>query len=74
MQFVMPSRRTFGRDVMDLFLEKLNSLIYDNKQRVSLTIDIWTSVQNMSYMVITTHFIDSNWCLNMKIIELLILA
>lgn len=70
----MPSRRTFGRDVMDLFLEKLNSLIYDNKQRVSLTIDIWTFVQNMSYIVITTHFIDSNWCLNMKIIELSILA
>ncbi|KAH9759845.1 BED-type domain-containing protein [Citrus sinensis] len=71
-QFVMPSRRTVGRDVMDLFLEEkimLKSLICNNKQRVSLTTDLWTYVQNMSYMVITTHFIDSDWCLNRRIIS-----
>ncbi|KAH9803374.1 BED-type domain-containing protein [Citrus sinensis] len=71
-QFVMPSRRTIGRDVIELFLEEktmLKSLICNNKQRVSLTTDLWTSVQNMSYMVITAHFIDSDWCLNMRIIS-----
>ena len=36
---------------------------------MSLTTDLWTSVQNMSYIVITTHFIDSDWCLNMRIIS-----
>ena len=35
----------------------------------ALTTDLWTSVQNMSYMVITTHFIDSDWCLNGRIIS-----
>ncbi|KAH9672603.1 BED-type domain-containing protein [Citrus sinensis] len=72
LQFVMPSRRTIGRDVMELFLEEktmLKSLICNNKQRVSLTTDLWTSVQNMSYMVITAHFIDSDWCLNRRIIS-----
>ncbi|KAH9679903.1 BED-type domain-containing protein [Citrus sinensis] len=71
-QFVMPSRRTIGRDVMELFLEEkamLKSLICNNKQRVSLTTNLWTSVQNMSYMVITTHFIDSDWCLIKRIIS-----
>ncbi|KAH9650294.1 BED-type domain-containing protein [Citrus sinensis] len=71
-QFVMPSRRIVGRDVMDLFLEEkimLKSLICNNKQRVSLTTDLWTSVQNMSYIVITAHFIDSDWCLNRRIIS-----
>ncbi|KAH9687240.1 putative AC transposase [Citrus sinensis] len=71
-QFVMPSRRTIGRDVMELFLEEktmLKSLICNNKQQVSLTTDLWTSVQNMSYMVITAHFIDSDLCLNMRIIS-----
>ncbi|KAH9782477.1 BED-type domain-containing protein [Citrus sinensis] len=71
-QFVMPSRRTIGRDVMELFLEEkamLKSLICNNKQRVSLTTDLWTSVQNMSYMVITAHFIDSDWCLDRRIIS-----
>ena len=41
-QFVMPSRRTIGRDVMELFLEEkvmLKSLICNNKHRVSLTTD-----------------------------------
>ncbi|KAH9657904.1 hypothetical protein KPL70_023270 [Citrus sinensis] len=47
----------------------LKSLICNNKQQVSLTTDLWTSVQNMSYMVITNHFIDSDWCLNRKIIS-----
>ncbi|KAH9698013.1 hypothetical protein KPL71_023836 [Citrus sinensis] len=52
-EFVMPSRRSIGRDVMELFLEEkamLKSLICNNKQRVSLTTDLWTYVQNMSYM------------------------
>ncbi|KAH9791832.1 BED-type domain-containing protein [Citrus sinensis] len=72
LQFVMPSRRTIVRDVMDLLLEEktmLKSLICNNKQRVSLTTDLWTSVQNMSYMVITAYFIDSDWCLNRRIIS-----
>ena len=47
----------------------LKSLICDNKQQMSFTTDIWTSVQDMSYMVITTHFIDSNWCLKRRIIR-----
>lgn len=45
----------------------LKSLICNNKQRVSLTTDTWTSVQNISYMVITAHFIDSD--LNRRIIS-----
>ncbi|KAH9685852.1 hypothetical protein KPL70_014129 [Citrus sinensis] len=71
-QFIRPSRRTISKDVMDMFLEEkeiLKSLICKNKHRVSLTTDIWTSVQNMSYMVITAHFIDSDWCLHRKIIS-----
>ncbi|XP_052287357.1 zinc finger BED domain-containing protein RICESLEEPER 2-like [Citrus sinensis] len=39
------------------------------RTRVSLTTDLCTSVQNMSYMVITAHFIDSDWCLNRRIIS-----
>ncbi|KAH9804203.1 BED-type domain-containing protein [Citrus sinensis] len=68
----MSSRRTMDRDVMELFLEEktmLKSLICNNKQWVSLTTNLCTSVQNMSYMVITAHFINSDWCLNMRIIS-----
>lgn len=68
----MPSRRIIGKDVMELFLDEkamLKSLICNNKQRVSLTTDTWTSVQNISYMLITTHFIDNDRCLNRRIIS-----
>ena len=68
----MPSQKTIGRDVMELFFEEkvmLKSLICNNKQRVSLTTNLWTFVQNMSHIVITTHFINSDWCLNRRIIS-----
>jgi hypothetical protein len=33
---------------------------------VSFTIDYWTSVQNMNYIVITCHYINEGWVLNKK--------
>jgi hypothetical protein len=33
---------------------------------VFLTIDCWTSVQNINYMVVTRHYIDEGWMLNKK--------
>jgi hypothetical protein len=30
-------------------------------KRVCLTIDTWTSIQNVGYMCVTTHLIDSDW-------------
>ncbi|KAF7113047.1 hypothetical protein RHSIM_RhsimUnG0166300 [Rhododendron simsii] len=30
-------------------------------QRVCLTMDAWTLVQNLNYMCLTSHFIDENW-------------
>ena len=39
---------------MKIFLEK-------STQRISLTIDTWTSIQNINYMCVTTYFIDDDW-------------
>ncbi|CAF2083288.1 unnamed protein product [Brassica napus] len=48
----------------------LKSLFSKNKQRLCLTTDLWTaSTTSISYMVITAHFIDENWCLKRKIIS-----
>ena len=60
-RFVVPSRRTITKDILDIFLARkasLKSLLCDKKQRVSLTIDIWTSITTASYMIIAAHFID----------------
>ncbi|KAH9680959.1 BED-type domain-containing protein [Citrus sinensis] len=71
-RYLLPSRRTISRDTLEMYLEekaKLKSLLAGNKQRVSLTTDIWTSITTTSYMVITAHFIDRDWNLHRKIIS-----
>lgn len=37
--------------------------------RVSITTDTWTSIQNVNYMVVTAHFLDSDWKLHKRIIN-----
>ncbi|KAK6146207.1 hypothetical protein DH2020_020076 [Rehmannia glutinosa] len=37
--------------------------------KVSITTDIWTSGQNIQYMVMTAHFIDSDWKLQKRILN-----
>lgn len=67
-----PSRTTIARDVLNLYSEeksKLKSLLLENAKRVSLTTDTWTSIQNVNYMVLTAHFIDSDWNLHKRILN-----
>ncbi|WZZ16186.1 hypothetical protein YC2023_109275 [Brassica napus] len=66
------SRRTATRDIVELYAKRksdLMQLISGNKQRVSLTTDIWVAPSTAaSYMVITAHFIDGRWKLRKFII------
>ncbi|KAL0539982.1 hypothetical protein IC582_024204 [Cucumis melo] len=71
-RFVVPSRFTVARDVLKLYVNEKNRLrdmFVKNKYRVSLTTDCWTSGQNINYMVLTTHFIDSDWKLHKRILS-----
>ena len=47
----------------------MNSFLLKSSQRICLTTDTWTSLQNVNYIVITTHFIDSEWVLHKKILS-----
>ena len=38
--------------------DKLKNILFANKQMIFLTINCWTSVQNMNYMIVTFHDID----------------
>ncbi|CAO2816523.1 unnamed protein product [Amaranthus hypochondriacus] len=70
--FKIPSRSTATRDCYSLFIEKRNELksfFHNFKSRICLTTDTWTSGQNLSYMCLTSHFIDDNWNLQKKIIN-----
>lgn len=70
--FEVPSSMAVHRDVMAMYMlekQKLKDFFQKNRQRVCLTIDTWTSIQNDEYMRISAHFIDDNWKLHKKIIN-----
>ena len=61
-RFDPPSRFTVARDVFQLYLaerKKLKGELTRSSQRVCLTTDCWTSLQNINYMCLTAHYIDS---------------
>ena len=57
-RFKIPNRKKIV--TWDLYvLEKSKLFEAMPNQRVSITTDTWTSVQNINYMVVTAHFMDS---------------
>ncbi|KAK2654954.1 hypothetical protein Ddye_008006 [Dipteronia dyeriana] len=70
--FHVPCRTTIARDVLQLYVDekkKLKDFFVRNQQRVCLTTDTCTSIQNINYMCLTIHFVDSNWKLQKKILN-----
>ena len=61
-RFPMPSRLMVARDCIKLWLREREKLISYLKlgQRVSLTTDTWTSIQNLNYICLTCHYIDGD--------------
>nr|XP_012572896.1 zinc finger BED domain-containing protein RICESLEEPER 1-like [Cicer arietinum] len=45
---------------------KLKNYMSQHCQKVCLTANTWTSIQNLSYMYVTAHFVDNNWNLQNK--------
>ncbi|XP_018436185.1 zinc finger BED domain-containing protein RICESLEEPER 2-like [Raphanus sativus] len=66
------SRRTATRQIVEMYVKRkaaLREWFKVNKQRVSLTTDIWIAQSTgASYMVITSHFIDAAWKLKKLIL------
>jgi hypothetical protein len=71
-RFDIPSRSTLRRDIWELYIEEKEKLKKSLKNcgRVCLTTDTWTSAQNLSYMCLTLHFVDSEWKIHKKIINI----
>ena len=61
-RFVPVSRTTVARDIYQMYLdEKVSLRNVMSKERISITTDTWTSIQNINYMCVTVHWIDSEW-------------
>nr|XP_027186640.1 zinc finger BED domain-containing protein RICESLEEPER 2-like [Cicer arietinum]XP_027186641.1 zinc finger BED domain-containing protein RICESLEEPER 2-like [Cicer arietinum] len=75
-QFTIPSRRTIARDCFQLYLDeklKLKAFFKSDCNRVALTIDCWTSIQNLNYLTLTSHFVDNEWNYQKRIISFTII-
>ncbi|KAL7129589.1 hypothetical protein ABFS83_13G078000 [Erythranthe nasuta] len=71
-KFHLISRQTITKDCYEIFFEekeKLRTYLSESSTRVCLTSDMWTSIQNLGYLVLTAHFVDKNWILRKKIIN-----
>ena len=72
LKYLLPSRRTIIKHTLYMYVEekaKVESLLVGNKQRASLTTDIWTFITTVSFIVIRAHFIEKDWNLHKKIIS-----
>ncbi|XP_023752447.2 zinc finger BED domain-containing protein RICESLEEPER 2-like [Lactuca sativa] len=71
-QFQIPSRTTIINYCLEIYkseAEKLKKYFSKNRQRVSLTTDLWTSRQNLNYMCLTAHFMYKDWTIHKRIIN-----
>lgn len=48
--------------------KKLKTL-FSTIDKVNITIDMWTSLQKVSYMVVTYYYVDSDWFLQKRILN-----
>ncbi|KAG7548602.1 Ribonuclease H-like superfamily [Arabidopsis suecica] len=66
-------RKTCSQDIVGMYLEEkeaLKTLFRVEKQRVSLTTDIWTCpITSFNYMVITGHWVNTEWELQKRILS-----
>lgn len=71
-RFAIPCRQTVAKDCLELYEDersKLRKFFRNYNGSISLTTDCWTSIQNMSYMCLTAHYVDENWKLHKRIIN-----
>ena len=66
----VPSRRVIVKQFLSMYKEEKAKLRNEMKGHcLSLTTDTWTSVQNINYMVVTAHFVDSGWNMQKRILS-----
>ena len=59
-RFEVPSQVIVARDCLRLYIREKESLrkVLMAGQRVCLTTDTWTSIQNLNYLCLIAHYID----------------
>ncbi|XVF06856.1 hypothetical protein REPUB_Repub06bG0087100 [Reevesia pubescens] len=70
--FRLPSHITLIKDCYRVYIDekfKLKELLSNVGSRICLSAKTWTSMQNVSYLCLTAHFMDDDWKLHRKILN-----
>jgi len=69
-RFDIPCRFTMMRDCLKLYVEENDRLRTAFRgQRLCLTTDTWTSIENINYMCLRAHWIDNKWNFHKRILN-----
>ena len=70
-RFEVPSQVTVARDCLRLYIREKESLrkVLMAGQRLCLTTDTWTSIQNFNYLCLNAQYIDVDWVYHKKILN-----
>ncbi|KAJ4904962.1 hypothetical protein Rs2_18913 [Raphanus sativus] len=71
-QLSMASFHTIHADCVAIYLsekQKLSAFVGEIPGQVNLTVDMWTSNQSVGYAFLTGHFIDKNWNLTRRLLN-----
>lgn len=71
------SFNTIQGDIVSMYLREKQSLlnvISGNPGRVCITLDLWTSDQTLGYVFVTGHFIDEDWKLHKRILNVVMVT
>ncbi|KAL3835524.1 hypothetical protein ACJIZ3_010260 [Penstemon smallii] len=72
-QFSMTSVGTVQEQIKNIYYrekQKLKDFVTGIPGRLNLTMDLWTSNQSVTYVLLTGHFTDHNWKLQRRIFNL----
>ena len=76
-QFNVASFNSIQGDCVALYLrekQNLSNTLNEIPGRVSLTLDMWTSDENLGYVFLTGHFIDDEWKLHRRILNVVMVS
>lgn len=71
-QFTLASFDTIHGDCVAMFLsqkQKLSDFIGETPGAVNLTVDLWSSNQSVGYAFVTGHFVDKDWNLTRRLLN-----
>ena len=71
-RYALPSRQYFSRTEIPRLYREVSGQVkttLENVEHYAVTTDMWSSRTQDPYMAVTVHYIDHNWSLNAKMLQ-----